>query len=100
MLSADASVLRFRHQFETESFDGPFDRCIVEIDDGSGWTELEAWDSSEPNIVTWEEALIDLAAYTGKTVRIRFRFDSVDGLFNAHRGWNIDDVTVTNVLAP
>lgn len=100
VLSADASVLRFRHQFETESFDGPFDRCIVEIDDGSGWTELEAWDSSEPNIVTWEEALIDLAAYAGKTVRIRFRFDSVDGLFNAHRGWNIDDVTVTNVLAP
>ncbi|MDJ0521337.1 MAG: PKD domain-containing protein [Planctomycetota bacterium] len=100
VLSADASVLRFHHQFETEDYAGPFDQCFVEIDDGSGWTELRSWDSSSPNVAAWTEELIDLAPYAGKTVRIRFRFDSVDDLFNAFRGWNIDDVTVTNVLAP
>lgn len=94
------AALEFFHQAETESFDGPFDRRIVEIDDGTGWQTLVAWDSADPAPDGWTGETVDLGAYAGKTVRIRFRFDSVDNLYNDFRGWNIDDVTMFGVLSP
>jgi ELWxxDGT repeat protein len=38
---------------------------------------------------------LDLSAFDGKTVRLRFSFDSVDAGFNGDEGWVIDDVVVT-----
>ena len=77
-----------------------FGSCVVEIDGGTGWQELASWDSSVPNLPDWTHEMFDLGPWAGKTVRIRFRFDSVDDLFNAYAGWSVDDVTVTDVLAP
>lgn len=95
-----APALTFFHQAETEFFDGAFDRRIVEIDAGEGWVELISWDSADPNPTAWTGVQVDLGAYAGKSVRIRFRFDSVDNLYNDYRGWNIDDVTVYDVTSP
>ena len=100
VLGGDSPALGFFHQAETESFDSPFDRRIVEIDAGAGWVELVSWDSSDSGPSDWTPELVDLSAYSGLTVRIRFRFDSVDNLFNDFRGWNIDEVTVFNVVSP
>ena len=100
LLGAGPASLTFFHRFETESFPEPFDRCLVEIDSGTGWQLLREWNSADDNVEAWTPVLIDIAAHAGKTVRIRFRFDSVDELFNAFEGWSIDDVMVTNVLAP
>jgi len=38
---------------------------------------------------------VDLSAYEGKDLRIRFRFNSVDGYANDGEGWFIDDVEVS-----
>jgi hypothetical protein len=43
----------------------------------------------------WESQIVSLAALEGHTnVRLHFRFDSGDTLYQGFRGWGIDDVTV------
>ncbi|MFC1734507.1 SUMF1/EgtB/PvdO family nonheme iron enzyme [Candidatus Hydrogenedentota bacterium] len=74
-----------------------FDLCAVEIQiAGEGdWASLNVWDSTRHNIPNWAKARVDLRPYAGKTVKIRFRFDSIDGGNNKRRGWYVDDVEVT-----
>ncbi len=47
----------------------------------------------------WEEVTVDLSAYSGNTVNLRFRFFEDDNFGTARAGWYIDDVLV-NVDAP
>jgi hypothetical protein len=47
---------------------------------------VNVWLSSGP---------ISLADFTGQTIQLRFRFDSVDLIGNGTIGWLIDDVVVT-----
>lgn len=42
---------------------------------------------------------VDLSAYTGRQIRLRFSFNTVDGLYNYFRGWIVDDVRVTSAPA-
>ncbi|MBU0732288.1 IPT/TIG domain-containing protein [Patescibacteria group bacterium] len=44
----------------------------------------------------WINPKFDLTPYAGMTIKLRFRFDTVDTLYNAFRGWMIDDVKITN----
>jgi hypothetical protein len=37
---------------------------------------------------------LDLAAYSGLTIRVLYEFDTIDTLYNGFRGWIIDDVLV------
>ncbi len=49
---------------------------------------------------SWQAASVDLTAFVGSTVQVRFRFDSVDQYDNGFRGWLVDDVGVyTNTSA-
>ena len=51
---------------------------------------------------SWTSQIFDLSLFAGKTVLIRFRFDTRDRLYNGFRGWFIDDISVTAgiLLAP
>ena len=42
----------------------------------------------------WVSRAVDLSAYAGKTIRIRFAFDTGDAAFNNFEGWYVDDVNV------
>ena len=42
----------------------------------------------------WVEEIIDLSAYKGQVVHIKFQFDTKDALSNGFRGWLIDDIVV------
>src|SRR6185436_14686763 len=42
----------------------------------------------------WVTRSLDLSAYAGQTVRIRFSFDTIDAGFNNFEGWYVDDVNV------
>ena len=42
----------------------------------------------------WVSRSIDLSAYAGKTIQLRFAFDTGDELFNDFEGWYVDDVSV------
>jgi hypothetical protein len=42
----------------------------------------------------WYEVYIDLTPHAGKTVQLRFEFDSFDGLTNTSEGVFVDDITI------
>lgn len=46
----------------------------------------------------WVEEEIDLSDYIGKKIQIRFKFDTVDGLYNGFRGWVLDDFAIVDRL--
>jgi hypothetical protein len=70
-------------------------RVQVSTNGGSTWTTLRQWDSRNPNQLAWTAHSVDLDAYAGGSVKLRFSFDSVDGLSNNFAGWFLDDVEVT-----
>ncbi|MCH8271368.1 MAG: hypothetical protein IH985_09200, partial [Planctomycetes bacterium] len=43
---------------------------------------------------TWDTRQIDLESYRGTNVIVEFRFDSIDGVANGFRGWQVDKVTI------
>jgi hypothetical protein len=44
----------------------------------------------------WVNHVFDLSTYAGKTIKIKYKFDTVDALFNGFRGWFLDDIAITN----
>ncbi|MBM4342626.1 MAG: hypothetical protein FJ100_04535 [Deltaproteobacteria bacterium] len=42
----------------------------------------------------WQLETVDLKALVGKKFQVRFRFDSVDGVNNAGKGWFVDDINI------
>ena len=56
---------------------------------GLGWNLPPV--TSEPQ---WVSRGVDLSPFVGKTVHIRFAFDTIDAFFNDFEGWHIDDVNV------
>ncbi len=95
---ATAATLTFDHKWDTESYaGGAYDLMRVQVSgDASSWTTLEQWDSTDPNQGSWGGETYDLSAWAGdSTAYVRFFFDSVDGSFNDHGGWAVDNVVVT-----
>jgi hypothetical protein len=86
----------FRGVEKTSS--GKYDKTTVEVaEDGSSqWTSLFSLDSLTTSDQQWKSSgELSLASFAGRTIRVRFTFDSVDNYANKHVGWLIDDVTVT-----
>lgn len=80
-----------------------FDFCIVEVssDDGGTWTEVArydqafdpGWADNVADPTDWRPASVDLSAYTGQTVNVRFRLQSDSNL--EFDGWYVDNVRVS-----
>jgi DNA-binding beta-propeller fold protein YncE len=100
MLPADVSLeLAFRTWQDVESVPGQ-DPFQVEAVTREGSTSV-AW--SRPAgfaMRTWKTVSVDLSAMAGRTIRLRFRFDTVDGTANAGRGVIVDDVGITGPCQP
>jgi uncharacterized repeat protein (TIGR01451 family) len=79
--------------------DGQTDELRVEIstDGGASWSVVWA---SNASITPWDFELVDLFAYAGQSVRLRFVFDSVDGNNNGLLGWYVDDIYILNLVPP
>jgi subtilisin family serine protease len=92
-----ASTLSFDYLRQVESFaGGSFDRTVVEVVVGGVATEVFSRDSTDPSTgAASASGPVSLAAFAGQTIRLRFRFDSMDGIANGFRGWHVDDVVVT-----
>ena len=74
-----------------------FDTTFVDLstDNGATWTPV----LSKTNLINdnqWHNIGADVTALVGAatSVRLRFRFDSVDNLVNSSTGWHVDDVLV------
>lgn len=56
-----------------------------------GWNTPIDTDLDTPQ---WVSRAVDLSAYAGQEIRIRFAFDTVDANFNSYEGWYVDNVKV------
>ncbi|MFH0991063.1 MAG: FG-GAP-like repeat-containing protein [bacterium] len=95
--SAIAPVLRFWHKYSLGSNDNYF--VEVSTNGGSSWTTLKSFYPYSSGAIqsTWTLEQYDLKNYRGTTVKVRFSLES-DGT-NQSDGWNIDDVSITELEA-
>ncbi len=72
----------------------------VSTDNGASWDTPPAYqitaDISDPeaDMRLWQDLQVDLSAYTGQTIVIRFRFDTWDDQNNDWEGWYIDNIRI------
>jgi len=94
-----SSSLSFKFWREVEAASsGSYDQTAVEVsgDGGSTWNTLWSRDSKVASAKAWTSSgPLSLAEFAGKTIQVRFTFDSVDGYANDNVGWMVDDVRIT-----
>jgi len=99
LTSATDARLQFRHDLWTQRTWGR-DVAQVQVSvDGGAWQTVLLKLSTDYEHRTES---IDLSAYDGHSIRVRFAFDTVDSVSNAYPGWQVDDVRVeaTSANAP
>jgi M6 family metalloprotease-like protein len=88
--------MELKYLLETEDFTG-YDRASVEIsENGGAFVELlsnYASTLSETGTV-WSTKNVDISSMAGSDVQLRFRFRTVDFLFNNYAGVYVDDIIV------
>jgi hypothetical protein len=94
-LPSGGLALNFNYVLQTERTTG-YDLAQLQIstNGGASFTTLAGY-----NVVaessTWRAAApVNLSAYAGQTVQLRWFFDTVDGFANNFEGWYIDDVQI------
>ena len=92
--------LRFWYNYETESQGLNWDQRLVQISaDGAPFENILQLSDDVPN--SWlQSPAIHLSAYAGQSIRVRFYFTTLDDIFNAYKGWYIDDFSVTSTPPP
>ncbi len=89
--------LRFKSWYETEDTGAGWDRKTVQVStDGTHWVQMLQVTGTNRQ---WVTHAVDLSAYAGTSIRIRFYFDTIDALQNQYTGWRIDDVEVLAIQA-
>jgi uncharacterized delta-60 repeat protein len=98
-LPATAETLSFNYVLQTENSPS-FDKAQVQVstDGGVTYATLATYNAVAESSV-WKGATVSLAAYAGKTVTLRWSFDTVDAYVNAYEGWYVDDVSVAPTVA-
>ena len=100
--SPASTSLAFKYRLLTERLN-PFDQASVQVstDSGATFTTIASNGAgSIPETATWSSLTLDLSAFAGQTILLRFHFDTVDSAFNDFLGWQIDDVAITSVVPP
>ena len=78
------------HSTETQDPDTyDLKEVYISTNGGTSWTRLEQLRGSYSD---WHERQIDLSNYSGSNIKIRFYFNSRDGLYNNYEGWYVDDI--------
>jgi murein DD-endopeptidase MepM/ murein hydrolase activator NlpD len=92
-------ALRFWYRAATESPERHWDQrwAQISVDGGPFNDVLQLYDDAT---AYWLNATVDLSAYAGKTIRVRFHFAALDGAFNAYEGWFIDDIEISTLEIP
>ncbi|MEW6505629.1 MAG: peptidoglycan DD-metalloendopeptidase family protein [Chloroflexota bacterium] len=93
--------LYFNYRYRTESPAPWWDQRRLQISvDGGPFTDLPGWSqfsNDPPTQNTWlNTPNIDLRPYVGKTIRIRFYFNTLDDNYNQGVGWEIDNFQILN----
>jgi hypothetical protein len=75
-----------------------YDKEIIYIstDGGSTWTQISIYSGTW----SWTTRSISISSYSSTNAKIRFRFDTVDGLYNNYYGWAIDNIRIRKYTSP
>jgi len=92
-------VLRFWYRYQTETSGEHWDQRWVQISVDNGPYE-NVLQLSDDVADQWLQSTVNLAGYAGKTIRVRFHFESNDGGLNAFEGWHLDDLEITTATLP
>ncbi len=92
---AQRVVARLHVYLDVES-DALFDRFTIEAqsDDTAAGLLFDKADLAEDEFRRWTALELDLSTFVGRSVRLTFRFDSVDATANDGEGVYVDDVVV------
>ena len=72
-----------------------FDLRTIMVSDDGFKKRVQAWRLDNlKDAGKWTQATFDLDGWLGKTVQVRFAFDSVDAYDNGGKGWFVDDVKI------
>jgi murein DD-endopeptidase MepM/ murein hydrolase activator NlpD len=86
--------LHFTYRYKTESGEKYWDKRMIQISKDGG-PFMDVYQLSDDPIDTWLlSPAIDLSAYAGSNIRIRFHFNTVDNTLNAGDGWYVDNIQV------
>lgn len=87
-----ASKLRFWHRYATEK---NYDYGKVQVSaNGGAWTTLAQYSDT---LSTWTQVTLDLGAYSGQNLAIRFQLTSDSSVTGD--GWYIDDIEIDGMSA-
>ncbi len=75
-----------------------YDRRTVLVSNNGGGSWMQVLQLTN-NGSSWVSAKVKLSAYVGQTIRIRFRFDTLDSVANYYRGWYVDDVKISTSMS-
>lgn len=89
--SLSSAWLRFMSWYET---DGDPDLKVQVSTDGTSWQDIANLKPATHAIKTWKSINVDLSAYVGSTIQIRFYFDATNSSSNNFEGWYVDDITI------
>ena len=97
-LPVGSNLLSFNYVLQTEnSTVWDLSRLQISIDNGVTFTTLASYNGVAES-TTWKSASVDLSAYSGKAVLLRWSFDTVDAGANAFEGWYIDDIQIASAV--
>ncbi len=121
LTNAISPILLFNTWWEVESVNpnaSGFDilEILISTNDGSTYTSIKRLNPFvDPNDSdrshkpfssggffrkpVWVIEELDLSDYVGNTIKIQFKFDTRDALYNGFRGWVIDDFRVIDVTS-
>jgi subtilisin family serine protease/sugar lactone lactonase YvrE/protocatechuate 3,4-dioxygenase beta subunit len=94
----DGPRLTFMQWYKFDLYSADYGQ--VEVNDGSGWTEVTALSTVGLPYVAgesseWHRVTVDLSSFANRTLRIRFRVET-DAEFQ-DAGWYVDDVMVSDL---
>ena len=99
-ISSAGYYLRFYYRNQTETQGTTWDQRWVQVsvDDGPFENLMQIYDDPQiPETASWlQNKAIDLSAYVGHIIRIRFQFTTFDKVNNNFAGWGIDDFSITS----
>jgi len=94
--------LRFGYYNGTEYFNQVFlngtewDQRHIQVSVNGGQFE-ELVQQSGDGVSQWlENSAIDLSAYAGQTIRLRFHFNTIDEYYNTNGGWTVDNISISS----
>ncbi len=90
--------LRFWHWYSMDEFGLEGTYGAVEItEDGSTWTRASSYVGASGD---WVSETIDLLAWAGQRIKIRFRLwsEEADIVLYYYAGWYVDDVAISDVV--